>query len=128
MFDVECDNNLLLKELTSRDIEWKIQNIDNPELPEYRLPDLVIDFKAIPYYGIFHSGFEVPKNTFSTIRDKIANENLMFGALLSSKGLIIPYTIYKMYGGNKSLPLIDKLKEDGCLTIPINEVVPNFQR
>ena len=115
----------------SHDVPWKLENITNPQIPDYRLVDLIIDFKSIPYYSIFYSGFKIPTNTFSTIRDKIVNENLTFGALLANsnkQGWTIPYTIYKMYGGNKQEPLLNKLKADKCLMIPIQKVVQNFPK
>ncbi len=93
--------------------------------------DLVVDFNIMPYYSVFHSGFEIPPDTFSTIRDKISNENLMFGALVANsdnQGLTVPHTIYKVYNGNKLKSLIDKLREDKCPTTPIHEVVKNFPK
>lgn len=117
--------------LESHRIPWKLKHMSDPEIPDCKFTDSIIDFMPTYYHSVFYSGFEIPSDTFSTIKDKIANENLMFAALLpntDNQGWTVPTIIHKMYGGNKHKPLIDKLREEKCQMTPITEVLPNFPK
>lgn len=113
-------------------IPWKLEGMTDPNIPEHKLEDYVVDFRPSYYYSVFYSGFEVPPTMFLKLRNKIIDENLQFSVILPNsqkQGRVVSTLVYKIYNGNKhNKSLVDKLKEKKCPMLTINEVIPCFPK
>ena len=120
--------------LQTTGIEWRVENMMNPNLKIENHIDIIIDFVPKPNYAVFQAGFIVPAQTFSYINDKIIKRELSYFTLLPNdggNGFITSYYLHKNFQGNKGYSLIEKLKEDekcSKLIQPIYEVLPFFPK
>ncbi len=121
---------LLVDYFNNIDIKWNIQNIANADLTDEQIIDMIIGSKPLPYYSVFHAGFSIPQDFFSTINDRIYKNTLKFAILLpnsTNNGMVVSTSIHKIYDGNKQSTLLEKIKKDKGdeLLIPITQICPN---
>lgn len=110
---------------------WRLQNVVDIDLTDEQAIDLVIDFEPMPIYSVFQSGFDIPKNLFNTINNRIIHLEQPFAALLgiNNNGFVSYTNIHKKLNGNAEKPFIEKLKENvetPDLLQPITNICPNF--
>ena len=113
------------------DIKWKVQNILNPVFTDEECISLVQQVGGNQYYSVFHSGFEVPSDTFQQINELITEQMFQFAMISpnsSGNGTIVSNNVHKYYKTNTKKSLKTLIEEDGCQEniVPITTIMPNF--
>lgn len=101
-------------------IDWRIQNILDPEITDRQAIDLAVDgtyFKySFPYYIVFCCGFEVPKNFTEEIHDSIiidAKQPVYCHPIEGTfNGMLVNRLLHRKHTGNAfNVHIEDKLLE-----------------
>jgi len=113
-------------------VEWRVENMMNPQHSIEHHIDIIISFVPKPHYVVFQAGFIVPKHTFNHINHSILYHNFPYLALLpnsTNNGFLTSRYIHQLFQGNKDFSLIEKLRQhEKCsqLIKPINQVIEDF--
>jgi hypothetical protein len=119
IYKLNIDLENIVKEYEDR-FDWRIQNILNSETTDRQSIDLAIDgtyFKySFPYYLVFESGFEVPKDFTEELHNSIMFEGkqMVFCHPLegSMNGMLVNRLLHRKHTGNAfNIHIEDKLAE-----------------
>lgn len=127
------DPQLIVDDIESREpkIRWYLKGIRNANLSNHKCIDQIIKFIRQPFYAVFHSGFEIPRDLFSALRDKIYHDNLQFAFIkpnTEGNGEIVSSSMHMALNGNQAIGLEKKIESQECpnLIKTIHEIMPNF--
>ena len=109
-----------------RKIKWRLENLRQNEMSNWRAFHLVQKFCIYPYHAIFQSGYKAPKNFFENINNAIIDDLKQFGIIkdqpssqkIIGSGTVIPTSVYShvYFNGNSDINFVDNLKEIECQT------------
>ena len=93
---------MLIQIANNTGLEWRIENVVDSDLFDEECIDLVITHSPHSFYGVCHSGFEYPIDTFQKISRAINIKLQRFSYIrpIGKNGLFMSRAIHRAYAGS----------------------------